>query len=286
MKNMRVLIFGALVGVLSLAGCSREKNDVVAKVGGASLTRQELEGLVPPELSRYATRESYLDLVRRWVQTRVLADEAKNRGLLKDPEVRRILDEQRDELLAQLLIQRVFDSVPDPSDADIRRYFETHQEEFLRREPEVSFMQVRLPDQPTAAALRARLTPANFSDEAARIDPDLARNPQATRLYRRGELAQGVADVLFALKEGEISAPVQDQDGWHIYHVLSRAAAGTVRPLATVQDAIVARLREEDRRRRVQNWVAELRRTRKIKVWEDRLPGQATTDTVQKRVKP
>lgn len=278
----------ALAGIalsLSLAGCSREKGDVVAKVGNADLTRQELEGLVPPELSRYATRESYLDLTRRWIQTRILADEARSRDLHKDPEIKRLLDEQRDELLAQLLVDRVFDSLPDPADGDVRHYFEAHQEEFLRREPEVSFMQIRLPDQASATTLRARLTPANFAEEAARLDPDLARNPQATRLFRRGELPAGVADATFALKEGEISPPVQDADGWHIYHLLSRAAAGTVRPLATVQDAIVIRLREEERRKRLQNWVAELRRNRKIQVWEERLPGTASTDTTQKNGK-
>jgi hypothetical protein len=279
--------FWILTSLLAvLAGCSREKGDVVAKVGSESLTRQELEGLVPPELSRYTTRETYLDLVRRWIQTRILADEARSRKLHKEADVQRLLDEQRDELLSQILVQRVFDSIPDPSDADVKRYFETHQEEFLRREPEASFMQVRLPDQPSATALRARLTPANFADEAARLDPDLARNPQATRLFRRGELAPGVAEAVFSLKEGEISAPVMDQDGWHIYHLLSRAASGSVRPLANVQDAIVARLREEERRKRVQNWVAEMRRTRKIQIWEERLPGTANADTAQKRNKP
>jgi parvulin-like peptidyl-prolyl isomerase len=270
---------------LVLVSCSRDKGDVVAKVGNSSLTRQELEGLIPPELSRYATRESYLDLTRRWIQTRILADEAMNRNLQKEPEVKRLLDDQRDELLAQILVSRVFDSLPDPADGDIRHYFETHQEEFLRREPEVSFMQIRLPDQPSATVLRARLTPANFADEAARLDPDLARNPQATRLFRRGELPAGVADAVFSLREGEISQPVQDAEGWHLYHLLSRASAGTVRPLATVQDGIVIRLREDERRRRLQNWVAELRRNRKIQIWEERLPGTATSDTLQKHEK-
>lgn len=283
MRSFRLLGTAGLC--LVLGSCSREKGDVVAKVGNANLTRQELEGRIPPELSRYATRESYLDLTRRWIQTRILADEAMSRNLQKDPEIKRILDEQRDELLAQILVSRTFDSLPEPADGDIRHYFEAHQEEFLRRESEVSFMQIRLPDQANAMALRGRLTPSNFAEEAARLDPDQARNPQATRLFRRGELPAGVADAVFALKDGEISAPVQDADGWHIYHLLSRAAAGTVRPLTTVQDAIVLRLREDERRKRLQNWVAELRRNRKIQIWEERLPGNPTSDTLSKHGK-
>lgn len=286
MKTMRPILGSGLAALcLTLGSCSREKGDVVAKVGNSSLTRQELEGLIPPELSRFATRESYLDITRRWIQTRILADEAQNRSLHKDADVKRLLDEQRDELLAQILVSRVFDSIPDPADGDIRHYFEGHQEEFLRREPEVSFMQIRLPDQASATALRARLTPANFAEEAARLDPDLARNPQATRLFRRGELPAGAADAIFALKEGEISPPTQDADGWHIYHLLSRASAGSVRPLSTVQEAIVIRLREDERRKRLQNWVAELRRNRKIQIWEERLPGKPSSDTLQKNGK-
>ncbi len=285
MKMMRIATLVGLTG-LCLSGCSRESGNAVAKVGSSTLTRQELEALVPPELSRYATRDGYLDLVRGWIQTRVLADEARRRGLTKDPEVRRLLDEQRDELLAQILVQRTFDSVPDPSDAGIRRYYDAHQNDFLRLEPEVTFMQVRFPDQTTAAAFRAHVTPGTFAREAARIDPETARSPQSMRSYRRGELSPAAGDALFGLREGEISSPVQDQDGWHVYHLLSRAAAGTVRPLTTVQDAIVARLREDDRRLRMQNWVAELCRTRKIRIWEDRLPGPSSDASVQKNVKP
>jgi hypothetical protein len=47
----------------------------------------------------------------------------------------------------------------------------------------------------------------------------------------------------------------------------------------------VIRLREDERRKRLQNWVAELRRNRKIQIWEERLPGKPSSDTLQKNGK-
>ena len=110
---------------------------VLAKVGNHEITLGEyaatLERMDPFERLRYQSPDRRKQLLDELVDLELLAEEARRRGLDKQPETQeRVRQMLRDELLAEVRA-----SVPAPSDiseADARRYYDAHRDDF--REPE------------------------------------------------------------------------------------------------------------------------------------------------------
>jgi peptidyl-prolyl cis-trans isomerase C len=110
---------------------------VLAKVGNHEITLGEyaatLERMDPFERLRYQSPDRRKQLLDELVDLELLAEEARRRGLDKQPETQeRVRQMLRDELLAE-----VRGSVPSPNDiseADARRYYDEHRDDF--REPE------------------------------------------------------------------------------------------------------------------------------------------------------
>ncbi len=110
---------------------------VLAKVGDHEITLGEyaatLERMDPFERLRYQSPDRRKQLLNELVDLELLAEEAKRRGLDKQPETQeRVRQMLRDELLIQVRA-----SVPAPNDiseADARRYYDDHHDDF--REPE------------------------------------------------------------------------------------------------------------------------------------------------------
>jgi parvulin-like peptidyl-prolyl isomerase len=265
------LILLAAAAALTTA-CSRETGTVVARVGKETLTREQLEQQLSPELARHAGREVYLDLARRWMRQKLLAQEARRLDLDNDEAVRRALQDRSDEVLAEALVARALDSMPESDENQLRRYYEEHQQEFLRVEPEVAFRRIRFPDQPTALARSKTLTAANFASEAQRLQVD-ASGADAQRAWRRSELPPGLADMLFSMSEGAISEPLQGPDGWALYLLASRSPSGSVRPFQEVVDLIRVRLTESARRRSLEDLVGRLSRQGDAELVASSLPG-------------
>jgi peptidyl-prolyl cis-trans isomerase C len=110
---------------------------VLAKVGEREITLGEfaatLERMDPFERLRYQSADRRKQLLDELIDLELLAEEARRRGLDKQPETQeRVRQMLRDELLAQV---RATSTAPsDISEADARRYYDEHRDDF--REPE------------------------------------------------------------------------------------------------------------------------------------------------------
>jgi hypothetical protein len=109
----------------------------LAKVGTHEITLGEyaatLDRMDPFERLRYQSADRRKQLLDELVDLELLAEEARRRGLDKQPETQeRVRQMLRDELLTEVRA-----SVPTPNDiseADARRYYDEHRDDF--REPE------------------------------------------------------------------------------------------------------------------------------------------------------
>jgi parvulin-like peptidyl-prolyl isomerase len=110
---------------------------VLAKVGNREITLGEyaatLQRMDPFERLRYQSPDRRKQLLDELIDLELLAEEARRRGLDKEPETQeRVRQMLRDELLSEVRA-----SVPTPGDiseADARRYYDEHRDDF--REPE------------------------------------------------------------------------------------------------------------------------------------------------------
>ena len=110
---------------------------VLAKVGAREITLGEyaetLERMDPFERLRYQSPERRKQLLTEIIQVELLAEEAKRRGLDKQPETQ----ERLRQMLKDELLRDVRHSVASPNDipvAEVHAYFDAHHEEF--KEPE------------------------------------------------------------------------------------------------------------------------------------------------------
>ena len=110
---------------------------VLAKVGDREITLGEyaetLERMDPFERIRYQSADRRKLLLNEIIQVELLAEEAKRRGLDKQPETQ----ERLRQILKDELLRDVRHEVPGPNDvseADVHAYFDAHHDEF--KEPE------------------------------------------------------------------------------------------------------------------------------------------------------
>jgi peptidyl-prolyl cis-trans isomerase C len=110
---------------------------VLAKVGEREITLGEyaetLERMDPFERLRYQSADRRKLLLNEIIQVELLAEEAKRRGLDKQPETQ----ERLRQMLKEELLTSLRRNVPAPNDiaeADVHAYFEAHHDEF--KEPE------------------------------------------------------------------------------------------------------------------------------------------------------
>ena len=110
---------------------------VLAKVGEREITlgdyAETLERMDPLERIRYQSADRRKLLLNEIVQVELLAQEAKRRGLDKQPETQERLRQMlKDELLRD--VRRDAPAPSDIPDAEVHAYFDAHHDEF--REPE------------------------------------------------------------------------------------------------------------------------------------------------------
>ena len=132
-------------------------------------------------------------------------------------------------------LSKVANEAPQVSEAEIRRYYDEHKDEFERPRT-ARFTVAYLPSavteqdaQSTLArvqALRAEIAGgADFAAVARRESTDQASAQQGGDLgwMRKGQTVPAFDSVAFALPVGELSQPVRTEYGWHLVQVQERA---------------------------------------------------------------
>jgi peptidyl-prolyl cis-trans isomerase D len=88
-------------------------------------------------------------------------------------------------------------------------------------------------------AIKAKVNTKNFGEIAKKETEDPTGKPNGGELgwFSTGRMVPEFDKVAFAMKKGEISAPVKTQFGWHIIYVEDKKAA-QVKTLETVQNEL------------------------------------------------
>jgi hypothetical protein len=173
------------------------------------------------QYGRYPTAAQLESLVDGFIREEVFYHEAQKLGLDQDDEIVRRRLVQKYEFLQQDLA-----IATDPSDADIKAYFEKHADHY-RIPQTAAFSQVFFSvDRRGEASARAAAELAAGKLNAAGVDrapedgdpfpgpedfPALSAE-EAERVFGLGELTAG----LFQLTPGHWSAPLRSTYGWHI----------------------------------------------------------------------
>lgn len=174
------------------------------------------------------------------------------------------------------LMKLTLDQIGPITPEDIRAYYDTNQHK-LAGETRVELQQILVPvaqsaDASAKAAASAKIKALHA--QATAPGADFAALARATTpklwslgLFARGDLIAPIANAAFALKDGEVSAPVQTIAGWHI---LRRVR--TVTPPTPTLEQASAEIRRRLREARLEEAKARALQALRVGVYIKRMP--------------
>ncbi len=108
------------------------ETDIVAKVGGYAITKQDVEdsiSLLEQQLGQKidrdkVTKEQKKMIADMLINNRLLYLAAKNEGLDSDPDVKKAIEKAKEQILAQALLNRYNDTI-NPTEMDLETFYNT-----------------------------------------------------------------------------------------------------------------------------------------------------------------
>lgn len=283
MRSWRVLL---LILVL-VAACKRKPAvppDVVVRVNERMLTlgdfKRYLDRNAGTDLSQL-TPEVASALLDQFVEEIILSEYAAAHGVevatekiaeAVRTEAGATVIEKRDEMRREKLIASLTAEIRNPSESEIRAYYQQHAGEFRSGE-EVRVRQILVADEALAKEIREKLRKGEGFEE---LSAQFSRAPNAKRggeigFVSRGEIPKMFEEEIFRLQPGEVSEVIRTDSSFHIFRVDARRPPGSLDAQAAAP-LIVSRLREEALRERLAQLVASSRREMTIAVLTRRLP--------------
>lgn len=180
--------------------------------------------------------------------------------------------EKRDQMRREKLIADLATEIGEPTQAEIRAYYDEHQSEFRSGE-EVRVRQILVNDEALANELLVQLRKgADFGTVSA----EHSRAPNAKRggeigYVGRGDLPKMFEDVIFRMQPGTVSDVIGTDSSFHIFKVEDRRAPGQL-DVESAEPLIRVRVKENAIRDRMAQLVAQGRREMQIAVLTRRLP--------------
>ena len=239
MSSVRWALCVLLLSALVIYGCSpSEEESIVLQVGSNKVNLKTYEnfytrnsgGWEAGQNSTMEEREHFLDLLTRY---ELKLQDAYDRKLMDDPEIREELQQYRSSLTSKFLVDR---ELTDPA---VRLMYE-------RREEEIRAQHILIqlkPDASPADTLKAWNTAEevihraksgeNFDSLVLKYSDDRTAPMNRGDLYyfTGGQMVPSFENAVFAMKKGEISSvPARSPFGYHIIKIIDRQPAkGTIR---------------------------------------------------------
>jgi peptidyl-prolyl cis-trans isomerase C len=188
-------------------------------VAGVTIDRAKLEFLIKERLSAGQADSPSLReaLATELVQRELMVQEAKRKGLDKQPDSRISQDIASDRSLAGIYINQLLTENPISEDAMKKEY-----EDSIKRagSEEVLIRQILVPSQEDAKGVLARLAAGEkFDDLAKRVSRDPASRTQGglTNWVPSGFLQPKLAEAIKGLGKGaQAKEAIQTPAGWHV----------------------------------------------------------------------
>lgn len=192
---------------------------VIATVDGKEIAERDVETLkqLMGEQGAQFDTEAGRDRLRdELVNQELLYLDAVERGLDSDPEFLKQLENSKRQMLQQFALRKLLESVTVDED-ELRAYYDAHKDR-LSEKYAFNASHILVETEETAKALKAELDEgASFEDLAVKHSSCPSKS-QGGSLgnFQTGQMVPEFEAVLTKMAEGDISAPVQTQFGFHL----------------------------------------------------------------------
>jgi len=239
----RLILLLILIGGSSTAGCDRaDPAPVIAQVGDATLTVEDLRDTIPAETLRTSTREDLLEFINQWVREELLYQVAISMGYDRDDRVVERIEEARRGILVDIFLEDELDLRPFISERQIADFYQNNLDTFERIEDEVSIEILWFDESADGeAARRAAAGGRSFADITADTSFGSITADLTPGYLTRGELGDELGNEVFALTGSNLSSLIVTGDGYALVNILDRQSEGSKRTLEEVRSEIIMR---------------------------------------------
>lgn len=215
-----------VIALLAFAAPAMADEYVIMKVNGQDVSSSEAarfwEGLFPP--GQAPAFDTVKPDVREKVLRGVMAEklvmaEAQKQGIDKSELVTKQVEDMKRKLTVRTFLDiKTADSI---TEADIKKEYDA-MVAANKDDKEVHARHILVPSEAEAKEARKQIDSGkSFEDVAKSLskDPGSAKNGGDLGYFTKDKMVPEFANAAFAMKKGEISAPVKSSFGWHIIKV-------------------------------------------------------------------
>jgi peptidyl-prolyl cis-trans isomerase C len=272
------------VGLVSVAaGCRRSNEPAVAHIGPMAITVADFQSRLreaPAAYQQYAaTPEGRRQFLTLMIREKVLLAESRKAGLQKNENYQKAVDQFKEKarrdtkdyeesLLVQMYLAHLRSKDLSVTDADIRKYYDDHKADF-DHPVEVDASHILVNSSEDAEKVIARLKNGESFEALARsisLDPPTAARGGKLGPFTKGSLMPEFEQAVFALKDGQVSAPVKTSFGYHVIKKTGQKAL-PAKSFEQVKDDIQARMQRE----KFDQWITQAQSALGVKIDEQAL---------------
>ncbi|UKL13953.1 peptidylprolyl isomerase [Dissulfurimicrobium hydrothermale] len=304
-KSLLYLFFFMLVAIVSAVqyASAADKNAILAEVGPYKLDAKTFEEQIkslPPQLQMMVAQnpQAKEQLVERWTQITLLAMKARDMKLDQDPEVKSRIEDLKNSLLAQEIIRKEIDKDIPVSDQEAKEFYEKNKAEFSQPEmikarhilirPQGNSEKAWKEAEAKAKDIKKKLEKgADFAQLAKQYseDPGTKDKGGELGLFPKGRMVPEFEKAAFALKVGEISAPVKTQFGYHIIKVEEKKPAET-KPLKDVMSQVKQMVKMEKQQNELEKLIDQIKTKYPVKIHKDAISALQVESPAQTQAVP
>lgn len=237
-------------------------NEVLAKVGNKSLTREDLrdfQASMPPEYAQQLASLGEEVIVEELINQELLYQDALANKIQDSEAYKAEMDKLSKEVLKGMAINEVLMKA-EPSQDESESFYNENKESFVRPE-QVAASHILVENLEEATAIKKQLDEGgNFSQLALEKSTCPSKeNGGALGLFEKGKMVPEFEEVAFKMQVGETSQPVKTQFGYHIIQVDNKTSEGR----KTFEEAlpeIVEQLRSQKQQEAYAGYMEELRK--------------------------
>jgi parvulin-like peptidyl-prolyl isomerase len=275
MRKVLILLF-VFCMVFACAKKEEQKGAYLAKIGDSVITQadfeREMKGLpefVQKMFEGAAGKESFLnELIKR----ELLYKEALKKGLDKDPEYVKKLEDFKKITLVGLLLQKEIEGKVKVSDQEVKDYYEKNKGKFAPV-TQIRASHILLKTEEEAKQIEEKLKKGEDFAQLAKkysIDTATAKNGGDLGYFSKGQMVPEFESAAMSLKPGQISEPVKTKVGYQIIKVTDKKMGQPV-DFDKVQKLISQNLMAEKQKEVFDSYVEGLKKSFKVEINKEAL---------------
>lgn len=236
---LKPLLLAAMITLPAFA-LAQTATKPLATVNGVAITESDLkiaEDDIGSTIPRGSDAERRKYIVDYLVDLKLLSQAAEKQKMAETPEFARKLAYLRDRALMEGMMAR--EGAGAVNDEKLKTFYDEAVKN-LPKEEEARARHILVPTEEEAKAIAAKL---KAGEDFAKLAKELSKDPGSGKdggdlgYFSKDRMVKEFSDAAFAMKPGEVSAPVKSQFGWHLIKLEDRR----VKPapaLADVKDEL------------------------------------------------